>query len=53
MLKKKGVMIFKQRVFGSLSLTRSFGDMVYKVDGINCEPFIKKYLWINKMLNML
>ena len=42
MLKKKGVMIFKQRVFGSLSLTRSFGDMVYKVDGINCEPFIKK-----------
>ena len=42
MLKKKGVIIFKQRVFGSLSLTRSFGDMEYKVDGIISEPFIKK-----------
>ena len=42
MLRKKGVSIFRQRVYGSLSLTRSFGDMEYKVDGITAEPFIKK-----------
>ena len=41
-LKKKGVLIFQNRVFGSLSLTRTFGDTQLKKDGIGCVPYIKK-----------
>ena len=41
-LKKKGIIIFQNRVFGSLSLTRTFGDTQLKKDGIECNPFIKK-----------
>ena len=43
-LKKKGIMIFQNRVFGSLSLTRTFGDTELKKDGIECNPYIKKIL---------
>ena len=41
-LKKKGIIIFQNRVFGSLSLTRTFGDTQLKKDGIECNPYIKK-----------
>ena len=43
-LNKKGIMIFQNRVFGSLSLTRTFGDTELKKDGIECNPYIKKIL---------
>ena len=43
-LKKKGVLIFQNRVFGSLSLTRTFGDTQLKKDGIGCIPYIKKII---------
>lgn len=42
LLKSKGVMIFRQRVFGSLFLTRSFGDMEFKKEGLTAIPFITK-----------
>ena len=43
LLKKKGVSVFNQRVYGTLSLTRSFGDTAFKVDdGITANPYIKK-----------
>ena len=42
LLKKKGVSIFNQRVYGTLSLTRSFGDTSLKIDGITADPYIKK-----------
>ena len=42
LLKNKGVMIFNKKVYGSLSLTRSFGDMEFKVEGITAIPHIKK-----------
>ena len=41
-LKKKGVLIFQNRVFGCLALTRTFGDNALKKDGVGCEPSIKK-----------
>ena len=41
-LKKKGVKIFLNRVFGSLSLTRTFGDFEFKKEGITSIPYIKK-----------
>ena len=41
-LTKKGVKIFLNRVFGSLALTRTFGDFEFKKEGITCIPFIKK-----------
>ena len=41
-LKKKGVIIFGNRIFGSLSLTRAFGDFEFKKEGITSIPFIKK-----------
>ena len=41
-LKKKGILVFQNRVFGCLSLTRTFGDNQLKKDGIGCTPFIKK-----------
>ena len=41
-LKKKGVLIFQNRVFGSLSLTRTFGDKEFKKEGLTCNPYIKK-----------
>ena len=42
LLKSKGVMIFRRRVFGSLFLTRSFGDMEFKKEGLTAIPFITK-----------
>ena len=42
LLKKKGVKIFLNRVFGSLSLTRTFGDFEFKKEGITSIPYIKK-----------
>ena len=42
LLKSKGVMIFRHRVFGSLFVTRSFGDMEFKKEGITAIPFITK-----------
>ena len=41
-LKKKGVIIFQNRIFGSLSLTRAFGDFEFKKEGITANPYIKK-----------
>ena len=41
-LKKKGVIIFQNRIFGSLSLTRAFGDFEFKKEGITSIPYIKK-----------
>ena len=41
-LKKKGVIIFQNRIFGSLSLTRAFGDFEFKKEGITAIPYIKK-----------
>ena len=41
-LKSKGVAVFMGRVFGSLNLTRSFGDTEFKKDGITSTPYIKK-----------
>ena len=41
-LKKKGIKIFQNRVFGCLALTRTFGDNELKKDGVGCEPSIKK-----------
>ena len=41
-LKNKGIIIFRDRVYGTLSLTRSFGDTQLKKEGITCEPYIKK-----------
>ena len=41
-LKKKGVLIFQNRVFGCLALTRAFGDNALKKDEVGCEPSIKK-----------
>ena len=41
-LKNKGVAVFRGRVFGSLNLTRSFGDTEFKKDGITSTPYIKK-----------
>ena len=41
-LKKKGILIFQNRVFGSLSLTRTMGDLEFKKEGMTCVPFIKK-----------
>ena len=42
LLKKRGVSVFNQRVYGTLSLTRSFGDTAFKIDGITADPYIKK-----------
>ena len=42
MLKSKGAIIFRQRVYGSLSLTRSFGDMEFKQYGVTAIPYITK-----------
>ena len=41
-LKNKGVAVFRGRVYGSLNLTRSFGDTEFKKDGITSTPYIKK-----------
>lgn len=41
-LKDKGVPVFRGRVFGSLSLTRSFGDTEFKKEGITATPYIRK-----------
>ena len=41
-LKSKGVIVFQGRVYGSLNLTRSFGDTDFKKDGITATPYIKK-----------
>ena len=41
-LKKKGILIFQNRVFGSLSLTRTMGDLEFKREGVTCIPYIKK-----------
>ena len=41
-LKKRGIFIFRDRVFGSLSLTRAFGDYQFKKEGITCTPHIKR-----------
>lgn len=41
-IKKKGVKVFNGRVFGCLSLTRTFGDTDFKEFEINCEPYITK-----------
>ena len=42
LLKSKGAIIFRQRVYGSLSLTRSFGDMEFKQYGVTAIPYITK-----------
>ncbi len=42
LLKSKGAIIFRQRVYGSLSLTRSFGDMDFKQYGVTAIPYITK-----------
>jgi serine/threonine protein phosphatase PrpC len=41
-LRSKGAVIFMQRIYGSLSLTRSFGDMEFKQYGVNAVPYITK-----------
>jgi len=41
-LKKKGILIFQNRVFGSLSLTRTMGDLEFKREGMTCVPYVKK-----------
>ena len=41
-LRSRGVLVFQNRVFGSLSLTRTFGDVDYKNEGITATPFINK-----------
>ena len=47
-LKSKGVLFVNKRVYGSLSLTRAFGDMDFKEDdGITAIPFIQK-IFVNK-----
>ena len=46
-IKKKGVKVFNGRVFGCLSLTRTFGDTDFKEFEISCEPYITK-ISINK-----
>ena len=42
LLKSKDILVFRGRVFGSLKLTRSFGDTDYKKEGITSTPYIKK-----------
>ena len=42
LLKSKGAIIFRQRVYGSLSLTRSFGDLEFKQYGVTAIPYITK-----------
>ena len=41
-LRSKGVIVFQGRVYGSLNLTRSFGDTDFKKDGFTATPYIKK-----------
>ena len=41
-IKKSNGMIFQNRVFGSLSLTKSFGDTDFKNYGVNAIPNITK-----------
>ena len=41
-IKKNNGMIFGNRVFGSLSLTRSIGDLDFKIYGVNAIPNIVK-----------
>ena len=41
-VRKKGVKVFDGRVYGCLSLTRTFGDTDYKEFHISCEPYITK-----------
>ena len=45
LVKKSGGLVFQGRVFGSLMLTRSFGDFDYKSCGITAIPYIVR---INK-----
>ena len=41
-LRNRGVIVFQNRVFGTLALTRSFGDVEFKSEGITATPFINK-----------
>ena len=52
-LKSRGVAVFMGRVFGSLSLTRSFGDTEFKKDGITSTPYIKKIFSDKKNIKYL
>ena len=38
----EGGIVFEGRVYGSLMLSRAFGDWELKSYGVSCEPFIKK-----------
>ena len=41
-IKKEGGIVFGGRVYGSLMLTRTFGDNEYKKYGVICKPHINK-----------
>lgn len=43
-IKQKGGLVFNQRVFGSLMLTRTIGDKEMKKYGVICQPYINEYI---------